>query len=85
MSCEKLGVPLPRRIFSPDLSDNTWEDGDVVGDVGGGNLEAREKGDWRRRRERWEEEREQHRCQGFPVQRTETQANTTIRMSGEDC
>lgn len=32
---------------------------------------------------REEEEGEQHRCQGFPVQCTETRANTTIRMSGE--
>lgn len=50
------------------------------GDTSGGNLQTREK--WRGR-EREKEEREQHRCQGFPVQCTETRANTTIRMSRE--
>lgn len=43
------------------------------------NERKREKGE----EEREEEGREQHRCQSFPVQCTETRANTTIRMSGE--
>lgn len=43
----------------------------------------RERGRGEKEKEEEEEERELHRCQGFPVQCTETRANTTIRMSRE--
>lgn len=46
-----------------------------------GTWQAEEQKERERRTE--EEEREQTRCQGFPVQYTETRANTTIRMSEE--
>lgn len=48
---------------------------DVVQTVGGNGENVEE--------EREEEDRAQHRCQGFPVHCTETRANTTIRISGE--
>lgn len=48
---------------------------DVVQSAGGNEKNVEEESE--------EEDGVRHRCQGFPVQCTETRANTTIRISGE--